>query len=187
MLSLDIGCGRNKHQAREGERVVGLDFNLGVCPDVVHEVRRGLLLPFRGNCFDAVYLSDFIEHADNVPWLLSEVHRLSKPNAFVEVEYVHFSSRNNFYDTTHLRSLGFHALDHYDPSTEYGKKYRYYNLFNRNFPFKIESVELQFHDTIKGRIGEALCSILGSDRYETHFPWILPAKSIEARLRVLKD
>jgi len=116
--TLDIGCGKEKHPG-----AIGLDMNSGVNPDVVFEITRGALLPFDDNSFDKIWMQDVLEHLDNIPWALSELHRVAKPNSLIEARYPHFSSVNNFNDSTHVRRMGLRALEHYDPTKEYGKKY----------------------------------------------------------------
>jgi hypothetical protein len=181
MRILDLGCGKIKHQDS-----IGLDMNRGVNPDVLHEVKYRENLPFKENSFDLVYMIDFIEHVDNIEWLLSEVHRISVANAIVEIQYPHYSSPDFHNDVTHKHGLGIHALDHFDPSSGFGKLFSSYTLFEREFPFNINKIEVNFQEGLAGKISRYLYAKKGGDFYEAHLSAFLPIKNIHANLRIIK-
>ncbi|MBM3247244.1 class I SAM-dependent methyltransferase [Candidatus Pacearchaeota archaeon] len=181
MAELDIGCGKEKHPG-----AVGLDMNPGINPDVVFEIALGKLLPFPDNYFDRIWMQDILEHVDNVSWLLSEAHRVAKPNALILVRYPHFSSTNNFNDVTHVRRLGIRALEHFDPTREYGKKYSYYTFFNRNFPLVIQNVNLDFTSGRTRGLAKRVYSHFGSDRFERWFASFFPIGNVDVDLMALK-
>jgi len=178
---LDLGCGTKKHK-----NAITLDMNPGVRPDKVLEIKRDVILPFKSNTFDKIWMIDFLEHIDDIAWLLSEVHRIGKPDSEVQIQYPHFSHRNTYSDVTHQQRLGIRSLDHFDPSTELGRKYQYYTFFGRNFPFKIENRDVLFYKGVVGTVQKTLHSLLGDDRYEIFVSSLLPIANIETRLRVLK-
>jgi len=182
MKILDLGCGTRKHP-----EAIGLDMNPGVHPDVLHEVRDRNLLPFEDNLFDKVYMIDFLEHVDDPEWILSEVHRVSKSDAEVNLQYPHYNCPDNYSDITHRHRLGIHCLEHYDPTTEFGKMFRYYKKFGRNFQYKIEKIDTTFPDSFPGRMSRFLMARMGPNIYERHISCFLPIKNIQARLRVLKE
>ena len=181
MRTLDLGCGKNK---RAG--AIGLDQDRNVNPDVVHEVRFRRKLPFEDNYFDEIYMIDFIEHVDNIEWLFSEVHRVSLPDSYVEIQYPHYSSPNFHNDITHHHGLGMHALFHYDPTSALGKKYGSYTHLERDFPFKIEKVDAIFNQDLIGKISNILSGIVGFNSYEAYISGILPIMNVHVDLRVLK-
>lgn len=181
MKILDLGCGKQKNPDS-----IGLDMNPGVNPDIVYEVRFGKNLPFQENSFEKVYMRDFIEHVDNIAWLLSEVHRVSLPGAYVEVQYPHYSSPDARNDVTHRHYLGAHILDHFDPSSAFGGLDSQYTLFGRNFPFRLSRVDVNFQNGIAGKISRFLLTKYGIDFYERHFSAFFPIKNIQANLSVIK-
>lgn len=183
-LALDLGCGKNK---RKG--ATGLDMNpsLEGIIDVIHEAIDRTSLPFKDDSFSTVYMSDFIEHLSFIPWLLSEVHRVSVGNAVVEVRFPHYSSTDAHSDATHIHhGFGLHALDHFDPSTEFGKKYMYYTQYGRYFPFKIESIQPEFGESLRSRLKKLLYNAIGPDFYERKISKFLPLDNIIMILRVMK-
>ncbi len=180
MVSLDIGCGRNK---KEG--CIGLDLNgslEGV--DVVHEINRRAYIPFRDNTFEEIYISDVVEHVDDVPWLMSEVHRIARPEATIHIQYPHYTGRNAYGDVTHKRWMGGFALDHFIPATEYGDKYRYYTMFGRHFPFRIKTKRFSFKIR---EIGDILSKVFGTEICEKYLSAIIPISTVNLELRVLKE
>ncbi|MBI2543547.1 MAG: methyltransferase domain-containing protein [Candidatus Aenigmarchaeota archaeon] len=193
MVSLDLGCGKNKHPG-----AIGLDMNPGLCDvDVVSEVdgrkSESPYLPFRDNSFDTIYMTDFIEHIQDIPWLLSEVHRVAEPEAIVEIRYPHYSSRYSYSDVTHVKKLGLRAFEHFDPSTDHGEMYQYYTYFGRRFPYKIEKTSVEFHDlrihlnvSTVSRISRAIYNLVRRDNYETFFAHLLPIGNVTLEMRVIK-
>lgn len=181
MADLDIGCGKNKKAG-----AVGLDIN-GNLADIVFEIASRKPLPFPDNHFDNVWMSHIIEHVDDIAWLLSEVHRIAKPDANVCIEYPHYSFRDSYTDVTHRHYLGIGCLEHFDPSTRYGQQFQYYTHFSRHFPFKIESTELVF---LQHKGLRETCAILnylvGPKVYEAFISTFLPIAAVKANMRVVK-
>lgn len=178
---IDIGCGTDRAPG-----VARLDMNPAVNPDILLEIKRDIEIPVGSNFFDEIHLKDILEHVDNAAWLLSEVHRIGSPNAEVYVRYPHFSSINNYGDVTHNRMMNLRCLEHFDPTTEYGQKYRYYGFFGRNFPFKIEETTAIFPDSKIGKLSKRIYGHLGRDRYEQRAALFLPIENVEVKMRVLK-
>ncbi|MBS3074304.1 methyltransferase domain-containing protein [Candidatus Pacearchaeota archaeon] len=180
MASLDIGCGSSKHPSS-----VGLDSNgslEGV--DVVHEIKRGRCLPFKDDAFDEIYLTDIIEHVEDIPWLLSEVHRVSRNGAAVNIRYPHYSGINAYGDVTHRHFLSLGAFDHFDPDTESGKRYQYYRMFERNFPFTIKGIEPAFR---RGGLRWLVYNCMGGAKNEARLSRIFPIENVNLVMRVRKD
>ena len=179
---LDLGCGRNKHPG-----AVSLDMNPGVNPDIIFEFKNRDLLPFENDSFDKIWMIDFIEHVGDIEWLLSEVHRVGKPNAEVQIKYPHYSGRNSYSDLTHVHHLGINIFDHYDPSTRNGKRYSYYTKFDRNFPYEIKDTKLLFsHPGIK-HVSGLLSRLTGKKIYEAYLSGIFPISDVETILRIIKN
>ena len=182
--ALDIGCGIDKHPG-----AIGLDQNssLEKIVDVIHKLTEGINLPFLDNSFGMVYMTSFLEHNQAVTWVLSEAHRVAKSGAMVEIKFPHYSCPNAHSDVTHIHhGFGLRAFDHFDPSTDFGSRYLYYRLHGRNFPFKIEELQPEFDDSIKGNLKQGLFRALGQDLYEKYVCRVFPLYDVVIRLRVIK-
>jgi len=179
---IDIGCGTDRIPG-----AVRLDMNPAVEPDVLFEITRGSKIPF-GNCsFDEIHLRDIVEHVDNVPWMLSEVHRVGSRGAKVHIRYPHFSCTNNYGDVTHQRKLSLRCFDHFDPATEYGDKYKYFGFFGRNFTFKIKRKTPIFAPSRVSGFSQYLFNLFGEDRYEQRLSTLFPIENVEMEMEVLKE
>lgn len=178
---LDLGCGTRKVQG-----ATGVDMNPAVSPDVVFELQRGKELPFSKDYFDEAHMIDFLEHVDDASWALSEVHRVTRKDSLVHVRYPHFSSNNNFGDLTHRRRMDTRVLEHFDPSTEFGKVYRYYGNFGRDFRYRILNLKLEFPASRLKWVSQALLNEFGTRRYEFYFSRCFPIENVNVRLMVLK-
>jgi SAM-dependent methyltransferase len=200
--TLDIGCGANKFPG-----AIGLDMDrtflvpgdvrfelhsrkyVEIIPpkgDIVkREIHSRSSLPFQDNVFSRIYMNDIIEHLDDIAWVLSEVHRVAKPDANVFIRYPHFTSVATYSDVTHVHKLGVRAFDHFDPSTEYGERYKYYNMFGRSFPFKIESTHVHFPHIYRG-LSVLLCETIGLTNYERIFARFMPMGNVSLEMRVIK-
>ena len=182
-MKLDLGCGKSKHP-----NSIGLDMNLALLgpDDVCFEIKDRFFLPFKDDSFSQVYMYDIVEHICDVPWLLSEVHRVAKPNAQVKIRYPHYSCRGAYGDVTHVNKLNLHAFEHFDPITEMGKKYQYYTMFKRNFPYKIEKTEVAFSSKLGG-LPRLIYNTIGMDNYERILANFIPIGNVTLDLRVLKE
>ncbi|WP_309493004.1 methyltransferase domain-containing protein [Candidatus Hecatella orcuttiae] len=69
MVTLDVGCGRNKRKD------IGVDIDPIVNPDVGADMHY---LPFQEKCFEQVYLFHTFEHSDKPHTLLRELTRISR-------------------------------------------------------------------------------------------------------------
>lgn len=106
---LDLGCGRNKVE-RPGATVVGVDNDPGSKADVMHDLNN-VPYPFKDNEFDEVVCMDVLEHLYDVPKVINEIHRISKPGAIVRIRSPHFSSLYAAIDPTHIRPFSVFSFD----------------------------------------------------------------------------
>lgn len=82
---LNLGCGIYK---KEG--YVNLDWDQKVGPDVVHDFNK-FPYPFADNTFDLIEAFHVIEHLDRPFSVMSELHRILKPEGVLIVKVPHFS------------------------------------------------------------------------------------------------
>ncbi len=96
LKALDVGCGGGftcEFMAKRGVAVSGLDLSRK-CLETArkHAAETGLdieykygfaeQIPWDANTFDAVICVDVLEHVAGVPKVISEIHRVLKPNGF---------------------------------------------------------------------------------------------------------
>lgn len=96
-LTVDIGCGDNKRDPD----AVGVDFRDTDDVDLVHDIEDGL--PFASNTVDRVYAYSVLEHVEDLPGVMAELHRVCRGGAIVEGKVPHWKDRNAYIDPTHVR------------------------------------------------------------------------------------
>ena len=187
-MILDLGCGENKRKGTIGVDIIKMP---GV--DVVCDLNKKL--PFEDNSVDGIYASHLLEHLDDFTKTMSEIWRVLKPGAWVEIWVPHFSSRAiTWGDPTHKRPFGINTFECF--------------LAERNIPyikakFEIEKARLNFN--LGGRKVKAkrlrhipylwLGGLMeravnrnrsSQKRFETHWCQLFPFSELYIKLRVIK-
>lgn len=117
---LSLGCGRSREDFPEADlaiEIVGVDLNPDVGADVIHDLDE-FPYPFSDNSFDLVICQDILEHLENIPRTMDEIHRILKPGGRVRIRTPHFSSWYAYNDPTHRRLFGYFAFDCFRSSSE---------------------------------------------------------------------
>lgn len=83
-IKVDIGCGTNKKKG-----YIGIDKYKTTGADIVVDVEHSNL-PFKDNTVDNIRAYDFLEHIGNTEKVMSEIYRVLKPNACVNIEVPFF-------------------------------------------------------------------------------------------------
>ena len=93
-MKLNVGAGTEILQG-----YINLDIVNLVGTDIVADVNKKL--PFKDNYFDEILASDIIEHVDNVPKVIKELHRILKTGGKLKIKVPHYNSPNAYCDPTH--------------------------------------------------------------------------------------
>lgn len=188
---LDLGCGTNK---RAG--AIGADITRGSAADVIVDLEH-IFFPFKDDAFDHIVLSHVIEHLTDIPASLEEIWRISAPDACLEGATPHFSSSSSYSDPTHRHHLSYRTFDFLaTPSSKPpGKLRRLLGIFYRlealehrpKVAEKFQKIEvrLTFNPLLRKLGLECLANIY-PELYESFFAFILPARDIVFRLKVIK-
>jgi SAM-dependent methyltransferase len=170
-MKLNIGCGRVH---REG--AVNLDISPDVGADVVHDLNT-LPWPFQDGQFEQIYAYDVLEHVNDVPRVLEEIHRVSQPGALLHVTVPHFSSANAFTDLTHRHYFSWRSFDPYFA----GDALDFYSRAR----FRRKSTRISFYAGIVNRLVFRLAN-RWPERYERRWAWMFPAWFLYYELEVVK-
>ena len=171
MTKLNIGCGRVR---RDG--AVNLDVSPEVGADVVHDLNC-VPWPFDDGQFEQVFAFDVLEHVHEVPRVLEEIHRVSRPGALLHVTVPHFSSANAFTDLTHRHYFSWRSFDPYMP----GDVLDFYSRAR----FRRRSTRISFYPGLVNRIAFQLAN-RWPERYERRWAWMFPAWFLYYELEVVK-
>ena len=111
MISLDLGCGRNKKKG-----FIGLDyknFSKYYPRDefIQHDLNNRL--PFEDNSVDEIYIRETMEYIDNIFSFIKELHRVCRNGAKIYIRALHFTNHRVY--GLHTRNFfGFYTI-HFKP------------------------------------------------------------------------
>lgn len=122
---LSLGCG---HDIRVGW------VNLDIAPlpgvDVVHDLNV-LPWPFRDGAFDEIECIDILEHVDDFPRAMGEIHRILAPGGRIHIEGPHFTSYTVATDPTHRRAFAINTFEFFTEHSFLGRGYYFDFSFDR--------------------------------------------------------
>jgi SAM-dependent methyltransferase len=170
---LALGAGRRERASN----VVRVDLSAEVDPDLVWNLDV-YPYPFEANHFTDVEMFDVIEHLENIPATLEEIHRVSQPGAIIRITTPHFSCANSFTDPTHKHHFGYFSFDYFLAEHQLA----YYS--KARFSVRSRSIEFQ-----GGRISRSIVRRLANrfpKAYEQRWAWIFPAWFLSFELTVVK-
>jgi SAM-dependent methyltransferase len=122
MNILNLGCGN-----RPLKGAINLDISKHHSyVDVVHDLNN-LPWPFEDEQFDKIAALAVLEHLDiDLLQSINECWRILKPGGLLIVKLPLAKNVKSWDDPTHRRPYTLLTLDYFCPSTEYGKKYKFY-------------------------------------------------------------
>ena len=95
---LNFGCGGKIFKKSEGWINVDLKKEKGVDKSFNFEE---FPYPFEKNTFDYILADNVLEHLDNIPKVMSELYRICKPNAIIEIRVPYYNHSGAYNDATH--------------------------------------------------------------------------------------
>ena len=168
---LHLGCGRKYMTG-----AVNVDISPDVGADVVHDL-AAVPWPFPSDAFNEVHAFDVIEHLDDIPRVMEELHRVCKKGALVHITVPHFSSGNAFTDPTHRHQFSYFSFDYF--GNEHGLS------FYSKARFARRRAEIVFYPTLVNKIVRRLAN-RAPERYERRWAWMFPAWFLAFDLEALK-
>jgi len=192
MKILDLGCGPHKTPGS-----FGVDAYSFAGVDLVHDLNRRPW-PLADNAYERIVARHIIEHVEDVPAFMAEIHRVAAPRARVEIRTPHFSTRSAYADPTHKRAMSVRAFDFFTGSeprrltapaiaAHWLLEHRFvFERFAHVPPFSLLERRLTFSRFFRFiRVQWFANRFL--DFYEFYCAWLYPARDIEIALRVEKD
>ncbi len=176
MKVLQLGAGDQMLAPRPGDSIVRVDIRGTMKPDVQWDL-ESFPYPFADDSFDAIDLTDVIEHLSDIVRVMEEVHRIGKPGCRVHIATPHFSCANSFTDPTHKHHLGLFSFDYFTG----GNKWSFYT----DARFAKRRGELIFYP---GSLNSLVRRIARRwpEFYERRLTWIFPAWFMSFELEVVK-
>ena len=177
-IKLELGSG-----GKERKGFYALDHLELTGVDIVADLNAPLSsLP--DNCVEYLYSRHTLEHVQHLLPLMSEIHRLTKPNGTIEIIVPHFSNVYGYSDPTHVRFFGLYSM-YYFVARENQPKTRTVPPFYTKVRFKVNSLKIEFYksgiiDTILSRLFTKIVNLNFScqDFYERRLSSLFHAAQI---------
>jgi SAM-dependent methyltransferase len=172
---LHVGCGPAKLPGS-----VGIDVNPASSADVIHDLER-FPYPFADGAFDEIICHHVIEHLDNIPGVLQELHRICAPGGRIEIRGPHFSSVHYYRDPTHRHPFSLRTFDYFVEGTSLNQ-FQYTSA-----KFRLTRAEFLVPNgagPLKRLVFRALNRY--GDLYEKRFAFWLPRHELLFELRPVK-
>lgn len=113
--------------------------------DIVADLNAPLnLIP--DNSVEYLFSRHTLEHIHKFLPLMSEIHRVTKPDGIIEIIVPHFSNVFGYSDPTHVRFFGLYSM-YYFVSSENQPKARKVPPFYTDTRFKINTLNIEFYET----------------------------------------
>jgi len=179
---LELGCGNSKKVAN----AIGVDSFDGIDVDVVADLNQGL--PFEDGSIDEIYSFHFLEHVENLDFILKEIHRVLKPEGKCIGTVPHFSNPYFYSDPTHKSFFGLYSFSYFDKNQSLFK--RKVPVFYTDSLFTVEKIKLGFTSPFVGRY--AFKKVFGfiinlttytKEWYEENFCYMIPAYEVYFELK----
>src|SRR3990167_1740087 len=127
---IHLGCGPQKKPG-----ALGVDINKNIKADIIHDLNK-FPYPFEKNRFDKIIAENILEHLDDIPKVMEELHRICKNGAKLFITTGHFSGIDAFTDPTHKHFFTSRTFDYFVPQTDL------YELQYSNAKYKKNKVTL---------------------------------------------
>jgi len=191
VLTLDIGCGRQKEAG-----AIGLDMNPATDADVLADVSSSPL-PVRPESVDRIFIRHIIEHVDSPLRFMEELHAAARDGAKIEGVTPHFSNPCSFADPTHKHHFSLMFLNFFSGDGERASSgwrlwaNRFLECYYPPIPFytraRFEIIERRITFCRLHRwIGVAWLANQFPEIWEFHFSGFFRARDIVFRLCVRK-
>lgn len=138
-VNLNVGCG-----AQRLEGFLGLDIRVDAGTAVVCDLTD--FLPLADGSVDHIYSKSFLEHVDDLEFVLSEFRRVLKSGSSLYIYVPHWSNPFYFSDYTHRRFFGLATFDYFARPGEH--VFRAVPVYTNIF-FQTERVRLLFQSPFR--------------------------------------
>ena len=173
---LHLGCGPHKIPGS-----IGVDINKNIGADIIHDLNK-FPYPFKKDQFDEIVAENILEHLENIPRVMEELHRISKNGARLFITTGHFSGIDSFTDPTHKHFFTSRTFDYFIPGTDL---YEYHYSKVKLKKLKVLLGPPQTNNFLL----KILLKLINKYAviYEKRFAFIFPVGVISYKLQIIKE
>lgn len=184
-MKLNLGCGND---LKEG--YVNLDI-VDYGGNKIHDMNV-VPYPFDDDTFDEIFCSHILEHVENFNRVITELHRIAKPDAAIIVYAPFFLNTKYFGDPDHKIPFSIRTFDNYeyvgDRKLKFYEKWKANHRTNYETGALFEVVEKRFHTSNFGILKWLDFFVnLEPVLYERFLAGFFSPEEIYFKLRVVKN
>jgi predicted SAM-dependent methyltransferase len=154
---------------------VTVDIDPALQPEVVHDLNK-TPWPFEENSFSEVICHHVIEHLEELPKIMKELYRITKPSGRIYIEVPHYSS---YHANTAEHRMRFNYFT-FDSYFENGPGWQ-----RHEFRFSLIKKELTFHRVFRRYMLHKLWN-KKPKTYERFWAYAIPAEHIKLSISPVK-
>ena len=163
------------------ENTISIDINPATSPDIVWDLNK-TPWPIKNDTYDAIIAMNVMEHLNDISKTMDELHRISKPNAIINILVPHFSAAAAFVDPTHKSFFSFRTFDYFIGGKTLENAYGFY----KNIRFDLIRADIHLAPKIQ-YIPFLLFLVKKFPKFwETYLCYIIRGDAIFFQLKVLK-
>lgn len=136
-IKIDLGCGpkpKNGYYSLDILEISGVD--------IIADMNQPFdLIP--DNSCSHIFSNHSLEHIMNLNTLMSEIYRISKPDAVIEIVVPHFSNVFAYSDPTHVRFFGIYSFYYYVTRSKQPGKRKVPDFYT-DYKFLIHKIKIEF-------------------------------------------
>ncbi len=175
-MKINLGCGIDIR-----DEYINVDRFITDGVNIVCDFERWL--PFKDNSFDYLYSRYVLEHIDDIVKIMSEIHRILKPNGIAHIEVPHCSWFQSYASFDHKHFFTSNSFDCFRESSKEGY------FLDIKFKFNIVKKKLSWGEGYKYKmIDNLINSIINRmpNFYERFLLWVIPINKIIFEMKVIK-
>ncbi len=136
IVKLELGCG----DRRQVDGAVTIDLAASPAVDKVHDLNTGI--PFDDASVDEIHSYHFLEHVENLEFILEECVRVLKPGGKLIGSVPHFANPYFHSDPTHKNTFGLYTFAYFSDAKHLFR--RKLPPYSGSFPLRAEKLKLVF-------------------------------------------
>jgi predicted SAM-dependent methyltransferase len=185
MNKLNLGCGSDLKEGYVNLDIVDYGGNM------IHDINQ-FPYPFQDNYFDEIYASHVLEHLDSFHKTVTELFRISRHGAIIEIFAPFFLNTKYFGEPDHKIPFSIRSFDNYEyiknRKLKFYEKWKLNHRTNYQGKASFEIIEKRFI-TSNFKVLKWMDLLLNIEPviYERFFAGIFSPEEVYFKLRVIKN
>jgi len=142
-IIIELGPGKSKRN----NNAIGIDICKKESVDYVADLNNGLTF-IENDSIDEIQAFHFLEHVNNLEFIMSEIYRVLKKDGKVIATVPHFSNPYFYSDYTHQKFWGLYTIEYFTKNSFFKREVpKYYN----SIEFELINIKIIFSSPFRIR------------------------------------